>query len=311
MFTTIQDLGRFGSRSVGVPQSGAMDDYAARLANILVGNEITVPLLEISYTGPKLHFHSSAFIAITGADLSPQVNGENIRMNQTVCLHPGDKLSFGGMKNGCRAYLAIRGGLLSDYVMESCSTYVPAGFGGHHGRPLIKGDLLFYHKKNEPPLLMTLPESYWPNYDANRAIRILEGPEWNVLDAEMKQNFSRNTFKIGHNSDRMGIRLEGKLSSKYHPVQMLSSPLGRGSIQLIPSGEMIIVMNDGQTTGGYPRIASIIAVDLGPVAQLKPGDEIKFKLIDQDQAKSLFLHREAKLEYLKGKIFPKGPELLE
>lgn len=294
-----------------MPQSGAMDDYAARLANILVGNEVTAPLLEISYTGPELLFSSRTFIAVTGGDLSPRVNGKDIMMYETVCLNPGDRLSFGGLKNGCRAYLAIWGGLVSDYVMESCSTYVPAGFGGHHGRPLIKGDLLFYHKKDEPPLIMTLPESYWPNYDAKRTIRILEGPEWNVMDVEMKQNFGRNTFKIGHNSDRMGIRLEGKLSQEYHPVQMLSSPLGRGSIQLIPSGEMIIVMSDGQTTGGYPRIGSIIAVDLGPVAQLKPGDKIKFKLIDQDQAKSLFLHREAKLEYLKGKNIPKGPEILD
>jgi biotin-dependent carboxylase-like uncharacterized protein len=298
LFTTIQDEGRFGYRKFGVPPCGVMDDYAAQLANFLVGNDDFAPLLEISFTGPRLTFFNLTEIAITGADISPVLNGRQVKLYETIKVQKGDQLSFGKPETGCRAYLAISGGFIGDYELNSCSTYVPVALGGNHGKPLASGDTLFFNLKNSSGL-KKLPEEYIPKYDANRNIRIIKGPEWMAVSDELEEAFSKKTFTVSKDSNRMGIRLEGKLIDKYVSKEMLSSALAKGSIQLIPSGQLIIAMSDGQTTGGYPRVASISSVDLSYLSQLKTGDQIKFKLISLKGAKSLFLRRKDKLGLLK------------
>lgn len=296
LHTTIQDIGREGYRRFGVPQSGVMDEYAARLANLLVGNEPKVQLLEISYTGPRLVFYEEAVIALTGADISAKFNGKAMVMYETTFVHKGDELTFGKLKSGCRAYLSIRGGFISDYVMESCSTYSAAGFGGHKGRSLKKGDGLFYHQLKDNSPKVKIPEHMIPVFKNKQTIRVLRGPEW--IGEEHKDLLEEKTFVVGKDADRMGIRLDGRLLENFEKGGMVSSPMAPGVIQMVPSGELIISMKDGQTTGGYPRVASIITADLGYVGQLSHRNEIKFKVVDMGKAKSLFLHLHKKLDFL-------------
>lgn len=297
LFTTIQDGGRVGFRRFGVPGSGVMDDYSAKLANLLVGNEVSDPLLEISFSGPRMIFQGSAVIAITGADISAKLNGRLLSMYQTVTVRKGDELTFGKLISGCRAYLSVRGGFIADHVMNSCSTYVPARFGGHNGRRLAKGDLLFFLQKPIHTISLKVPEHFIPVFKNKRTIRVLRGPEW--IGEQYKQLLESKTFMVSKDADRMGIRLEGHLLENESSGTMISSPLAPGVIQMVPSGTLIISMKDGQTTGGYPRICSIISADLGYAGQLKPGDEINFRVIDNEEAKSLFLHLQAKLGYLR------------
>ncbi len=295
LHTTIQDIGRKGFRRYGVPQSGVMDEYSARLANLLVGNEVEVPLLEVSYTGPDLVFYEKAAIALVGADISAQLNGKTVAMNETVFVQKGDELTFGKLLSGCRAYLSVGGGFIADYVMSSCSTYAPAKFGGHYGRSLKKGDWLFYHQLRDAPPRVKVPEEMISVFEKKQIIRVLRGPEW--VGEQYKDLLESITFKVGKDADRMGIRLEGHLLKNFEKGGMVSSPLAPGVIQMVPSGELIISMKDGQTTGGYPRIASVIAADLGAVGQLRLGDEIRFKLVDIHEAKALLLRLHKKLEF--------------
>ncbi|KAA3623019.1 MAG: hypothetical protein DWQ02_25205 [Bacteroidetes bacterium] len=300
LHTTIQDIGRNGFRRFGVPQSGVMDEYSARLANLLVGNNPDMQLLEISFTGPGLVFHEVAVIGLTGADISANLNRKPMAMYETVFVKKGDELSFGKLKSGCRAYLSIGGGLIADYVMESCSTYSPGKFGGYQGRSLKKGDWLFYHHLKNNPAKVKVPEHLIPVFENKQIIRVLRGPEW--VGEEYKDLLEDNTFIVGKDTDRMGMRLEGRFLESFEKGGMVSSPLAPGVIQMVPSGELIISMKDGQTTGGYPRVASIISADLGTVAQLRPGDEINFKLVDNQEAKTLFLHLQKKVDYLYSQI---------
>ncbi len=297
LLTTIQDGGRTGYRRFGIPVGGVMDDYSAKLANLLVGNVPGAPLLEITLTGPELVFHQKATIAITGADMSARVNGQTVSLYQSIRLSKGDKLGFGKLKTGCRSYLAVGGGFIGDYKMGSCSTYVPAGFGGQGGHPLRKGDSLFFHLQEPLQAVRKIPQHFIPVFKSPGIIRLQKGPEWIGEDQLLK--FETTTFTISKDADRMGIRLSGQLEGIDSGGAMISAPMAPGVIQRVPSGELIIAMKDGQTTGGYPRIASVIHADLGYVAQMKPGDEINFRVVDKEQAKALFWRREAKLNHVR------------
>lgn len=302
LFTTIQDAGRFGYRKFGVPQSGVMDEYSAALANLLVGNDVASPLLEISYFGPKLKFGASAKIAVCGADISLQKNGKTIALNRLIKVNAGDVISFGRLNAGARSYLAVSGGFIGDYDLDSCSTYLPARFGGIRGRQLQKGDLLFFNKNKKEVLVINLPDELIPRYKDAALLKIIKGPEFDVLTGDMKDDLEERHFELGKDSNRMGIRLKGKLRGDYTAPAMLSSALAKGNIQLLPNKELVVAMSDCQTTGGYPRVASVVSMDLSKLAQIKPGGQIKFKIIDLKEAKSLFLQQRKDLERVK-KLF--------
>ena len=274
VFTTIQDDGRFGFGKYGVPVSGAMDAESYKLVNQLVSNPDHYPVLECTLQGGTYRFNSDAVIAITGAEMNPELNEQSIKMNCTHSVSKGDELSLKFAQKGCRAYIAISGLLKAEKTMGSYSTYTLAGLGGYSGRALKRNDTLKWEKAS---IGEVKTEAIKPvNLRDIHTVRILFGSEWEWLDNETKEHFLSHNFKVMNQSNRMGIRLEGA-SLKSPNRQMISSPVIPGIIQLPQNGNPIILMKDGQTIGGYPRIAKVVDHDLWKLAQLKPGDAISFR----------------------------------
>ncbi|WP_428236222.1 biotin-dependent carboxyltransferase family protein [Gracilimonas sp.] len=286
LLTTIQDGGRFGYRQYGVPVSGAMDDYAYRLANQLVGNASDLPVLEMTLNGGRYRFNSDAVIAITGADMLPKINGEDISLNTSLEIKSGDIISFDYCQTGCRSYLAIRGQLDIKEVLGSCSTYLTGKFGGFEGRALKEGDVLSWTESEGSSIPERVPEDRFPYYSSKVELRILEGPEWSWLSQHQKEQFLNTEFDVSPDSNRMGIRLKGD-SIKPIDHQMVSGPVIPGTIQLPESGRPIIIMKDGQAVGGYPRIAKIADADLWRAGQLWSGVQLTFRKINREEANKL------------------------
>jgi antagonist of KipI len=294
--STFQDLGRSGYQHLGVPANGAMDERAHRLANALVGNAAARATLEVTLMGPSLLFHCAAVIAVTGADLDPTVAGAPIAMNRAVTVAAGAVLSFGKRRSGLRAYLAVRGGFALTEVMGSCSTFVRGGYGGAHGKPLRKGDLIGLreaatsaHRGRDLPELAMPPEILATMGDP---VRIVQGREWDYFTPEAKRTLVGETFRVGAQSDRMGYRLEGTPLKLAAPREMPSEAVGFGTIQVPADGQPILLMADRQTTGGYPKIAHVCSVDLPRLAQTIPGEFVSFALVDLAQAQRLLLLQE-------------------
>lgn len=276
IFTTIQDSGRFGFGKYGVPVSGAMDIESFKLANQLVGNPHHYPVLECTLQGGAYRFGSDTMIAITGAEMSPAINGKPIEVNCAHRVSKGDELILGFAEKGCRSYLAIHGLLQADRVMDSYSTYTLAGFGGYAGRALKKNDILTW----EPTATVEFRTEILKTIDLDKvhSVKVTLGTEWKWLDKEVQEQFFDSNFKVMNQSNRMGIRLDGH-ALKSPDQQMISSPVIPGIIQLPENGKPIILMKDGQTIGGYPRIAKVVDDDLWKLAQLKPGNSLSFRKV--------------------------------
>ncbi|MEH0156610.1 biotin-dependent carboxyltransferase family protein [Limibacter armeniacum] len=301
LYTTIQDSGRLGYQKLGVPASGVMDTYAYRLVRWLVQAPPNAPVLEITLTGPTLHFHAPTTIALTGADISPRLNNHPISMYTSIPVAAGDILSFGKLVKGYRTYLAISDKLEIPEVMDSCSTYAYGKFGGLNGRPLEKGDTIAF-QANAPIEQRVVPIELIPHYAQIFTARIITGPEHHQLTSETTQKFYSNEYKVSTESNRMGYRLEGATLTHLHQADIISSGIVSGTIQVPGNGNPIITMADSQTTGGYARLGTICQVDLPFVAQLKPGDAIRFKKISVPMAQALISVQELKLQTYK--VFP-------
>ncbi|MEQ2466416.1 biotin-dependent carboxyltransferase family protein [Niallia hominis] len=317
MLSSIQDLGRNGFQKHGVIVSGAMDTYSLRIANLIVGNKEGEAGLEITLLGPTLTFEKDALIAITGGDLSPEVEGEQVPLWRPVLVKKGSVLRFGKIKSGCRAYLTIAGGFAIPKVMNSKSTYLRAGLGGYHGRALKAGDRietnsmshyssnLFYKlKKNQPsqPFITTswyVDFHKFINFSNNNTVRVLKGSHFSKCSASSQTTFFTSTYIVTPQSDRMGYRLSGPKLELDVKFELLSEAVTVGTIQLPPNGQPIILMADRQTTGGYPKIAHVISVDLSLIGQMKPGGEICFQEIALEEAEALFIEREQWMVELK------------
>ncbi|SDI36833.1 biotin-dependent carboxyltransferase family protein [Alteribacillus bidgolensis] len=290
MFTTVQDLGRFGFQSQGIPPAGVMDYYAFTIANMLTGNHLREAVLEITMTGPLLSFASQAVIAITGGDLQPELNRETVPMWKTFTVQNGDELSFKGPKQGARAYLAVSGGINGEQVLKSKSTYVKAKLGGFEGRALQKGDkLTFTVPCNSLSTRKGVHSELIPSYPSIQELRVLEGQEYTAFEKSAIQSFFTSAFTVTNESDRMGIRLSGPNVTQKNKADILSDAVTFGTIQVASNGQPMILMADRQTTGGYTRIANIITVDLPKAAQVLPGQKITFKKVSLQEAHSLFL----------------------
>lgn len=277
LYTTIQDAGRRGYRKYGIPYSGAMDGKAYDEANRLVGNPSGYPVIECTLQGGKFQFRSKAVIALTGADMTPELNGEPIKMNRSHQVYEGDELKLSYAKRGCRGYMAINGLLDANEVFGSFSTYERAGIGGFEGRALRAGDELSWSESDDEYTQRTTPVDEIPYFSSKLKVRVMKGPEWNWFSEVEKENFLKSDFKVSSNSDRMGIRLEGK-GIQTPEQQMISSPVIPGIVQVPGNGHPIILLNDGQTIGGYPRIAKVLDSELWRLGQVKPGDKIRFSL---------------------------------
>jgi antagonist of KipI len=287
--TSVQDLGRFGYRHLGVGVSGALDGYSLRVANALVGNPPSSAALEITLAGPRLRFDRAARIAITGAEIDAHVEGAAIPGWRTIDLPQGCELFLGASRRGARAYLAVAGGIAVPMIMGSASTDVRGGFGGHEGRSLANGDRL--RLGSSSVIQVATPEiaSWWldpeTDLDFSRApsIRILPGRDFLRADTAI----DAGSFQVSPQSNRQGLRLQGPALSLVDTRERLSEPVAPGTIQLPPDGQPIVLLAEAQTIGGYPRIGHVIAADLPRLAQLRPGDTLRFESVDATEARAL------------------------
>ena len=279
LFTTVQDLGRYGYLRYGVPISGAMDPFALIAANLLVENNPNDACLEITLIGPELKALTQVYIAITGGDAEPKINGEKVPMWQTLQVKKGDIIFFGKMKSGCRAYLSIKGGINTPVVLGSRSTYVRGGFGGINGRQLKTGDLIEGFTTSPLKAEYAMPEELIPQYTGNFIVHVVLGPQADMFTENGITTFLSNSYTVTSEADRMGYRLEGPSIEHKAKADIVSDALLPGAIQVPKNGKPIIIMRDAQTTGGYPKIAVAITPDVSMLGQAKPNDTIKFSKI--------------------------------
>ncbi|MFQ6125690.1 MAG: 5-oxoprolinase subunit PxpB [Candidatus Heimdallarchaeota archaeon] len=295
LFTTIQDLGRPFYQKYGVSVSGTMDRYAARIANLLVGNAEDQGCLEVTIMGPTLEVLNKTLLAITGGNLSPLLNNEPTPMWQTFLAYPGDIISFGGWKSGARAYIALTGGIQVPKILGSCSTHVGSRIGGLTGRRLRSGDILKGESPSyrlEPLEGIQIPLEMIPSYELEANIRVLLGPQEEYYTPEGLDTFLSAQYTITVKSDRMGYRLQGPKIENIAGTDIISEAIPLGAIQVPGDGQPIIMMADRQTTGGYSKIANVINVDVDTLAQMPPLSKIKFQTITLKEAYWLFRERE-------------------
>ncbi len=274
LFSTIQDKGRFGFMDSGVPTSGPMDMYASRLGNLLLNNSPDRPVLEITQTGPTLKFWSPANIVITGGNLSPMINDSEIKNGRISILKKGDVLSFGKRILGSRAYVCIQGGFTGNKVLGSYSWY--DGLTEHFR--LEKGMNLYLDSELQGEINTTSLVKYSENYLSECIVTVYPGPEFYSLPGVMQQEILKRNFTVDSKSNRMAILFKEIFKNYMEPI--ISGPVIPGTVQLTPSGKMIILMRDCQTTGGYPRVLQISTKGLNVLAQKMTGDKIKFQLVD-------------------------------
>ncbi len=286
--TTVQDLGRYGYQEFGVPVSGALDAYSARVANLLLGNPEGAALLEITFIGPKLEILGEAEVAVTGADLSVLLNDEPRPCWTGFPVRRGDVLSLKQAKAGLRAYLAVTGGIDVPVVMGSRSTYAAAKLGGYEGRPAAKGDVLLSGSAVASFRGLSLPGEYRPRHAKEIALRAVPGPQDDYFDAGLDAFFG-SEFKVSAKADRMGYRLAGPNVELKEgvPRSIISEPSLAGAVQIPPDGQPIILLVE-QTVGGYAKIATVISSDLPLVAQARPDDTIRFARVDLEEARRAF-----------------------
>ncbi len=284
LLTTVQDLGRYGYQQYGVPVSGAMDSFALRVANLLLGNNEGDACLEITLLGLRLRVLKDTAIAITGADLSPMLNNNSLPMWQTVMVSRGDNISFPKPKSGCRSYLAVAGGIDVPKVMGSNSTYVKSHLGGIEGRPLRTGDHLKSGKARPGILGVKLPSQYVPEYRNQSELRVILGPQDDHFTEKGIHTFLHSEYTISTEADRVGYRLHGPCIEHKAEADIISDGIPPGAVQVPGNGLPIVLLADRQTTGGYPKIATVITVDIPKLAQAKPGDKVRFLQITEETA---------------------------
>lgn len=294
--STFQDLGRTGYQHLGVPANGVMDERAHRLANALVGNAAQTATLEITLMGPALRFHAAVAVAVCGADLDASIDGTLLPPARACVVPAGATLAFGKRKTGLRAYLAVAGGFALDDVMNSHSTFVRGGYGGAIGAPLRKADVIALRAPRVTVTPSSFADTPFPAEIAasqDAPLRVVSGREWEDFSAEAHAAFTSGAFRIGAQSDRMGYRLEGPALELSAPREMLSEAVGFGTIQVPPDGQPIVLMADRQTTGGYPKIGHVCAVDLPRLAQRMPGENVRFTMVSLVEAQRLALLQDA------------------
>ena len=301
---SVQDLGRYNWQQLGINPGGAMDRWSAQVANILVNNKKEEAVIELHFPASEFIFEEPALITVCGANFSPHVNGEEIPCCQPILINKYSILQFYGLKKGARAYLAVHGGFDIPAWLNSYSTNLKAGTGGYKGRALQKDDQIVI-RSLAPELLsllgkkefMILPWKADTTWDENetKAISILEGNEWDGLPGASKESILNQIFAITNQSDRMGYRLQGDSLSGIADEELISSAVSFGTIQLLPDGQLIVLMADHQTTGGYPRVAHVISSHHSRLAQMKSGDKIRFRFTDQQTAEELLIKQQQHL----------------
>jgi biotin-dependent carboxylase-like uncharacterized protein len=301
-YTTIQDQGRFGYQQFGIPAAGALDQFAYRIANMLVANSEDAAVLEITFMGPCLEVMAEADIAITGAQIPVSINEQTVAIWSSVRVNPGDVLTIGQVESGCRAYLAVTGGIDVPIVMGSRSCYTNAKIGGLKGRPIAKSDIIDRGKGALSGTLRRLPPQYVPHYDSNILLRAVPGPQDDFFDHGLIA-FFQSAFTVSPQANRMGYRLQGPVIPLREgvPKSIISEPSIPGGVQIPADGQPIILLVE-QTVGGYTKIATVISSDLPRVAQAMPGDEIRFERVGLEIAHQVFRQQRKMMGNIKDQI---------
>ena len=308
MLTTVQDAGRWGHHAAEVGPGGWMDDAAARVANALVGNAPTAPVLECTLLGPTLRFGGDALVAITGMPMAPTLDGHPVPQERPLRVRAGSVLALAGGATGCRAYLAVGGGIAVPSVLGSASTALRSGFGGHAGRALRRDDvlatgapppvvasLLARHDVAPGPLPRVAPPAPFGVAAAltDAPIGVIDGDDTPVLAA--RDALHRAAWTVSVRSDRMGLRLDGPPLAHARPAGRASEATTWGTIQLPPDGLPIVLGVDRQVTGGYPAIGHVAQVHRAALAQRRPGAALRFTPITLAEAQRALRARDTAL----------------
>jgi antagonist of KipI len=292
LFTTVQDLGRYHLGPLGMPAAGAADPIALRLANRLAGNDEGAAALEMTLTGGTFMFRFGAVAALAGSDFTAALDGVHVPPWTSRRIAPGQTLTVGGTRSGARCYLAVQGGILVKPVGGSASTHVPSGTGGVEGRALRTGDLLRIGPSKAHFADRAISHRALARLAPRKLLRVTPGPQADRLPEDEAARFYQTSFHVSEHSNRMGLRLLAQPFAVLNAAAMHSEGLPVGAIQLPPSGEPILTFVDQQTTGGYPKVANVIAADLSSVGQLRPRDEVRFARVTFAQAQTALLDQE-------------------
>jgi antagonist of KipI len=298
----VQDLGRTGFREFGVSTSGALDPFALRVANLLVGNDEGAAGLEITLGGLQLRLNDERIVAWCGGEFEVQIGSRSLPAGHVARSQAGDELKFRPPQIGCRGWLAISGGVDVPIVLGSRSTDLRANFGGFDGRALRDGDVIPLGPRPGSPIPATRISSWTAPHDwvsparPTPILRFVPGDDCARFDASALQALTTEAFTVSPDSDRMGVRLTGPELSRVDKVDLVSEAVAPGTVQVPPGGQPILLLGDCQTIGGYPKIAHVITVDLGIAAQVRAGDRVRFSEVSLGDAHHLFLQRERSLE---------------
>lgn len=294
--TLLQDAGRPGLRHLGVASGGALDPWSLALANLLAGNPADTGVLEITLSGPTLRLHAPARIALAGAVPEADADGVPVPGFRPVDLPAGSTLRLGRCRGGARGYLAVAGGFAVRPCLGSASTDLRGGFGGLAGRPLRRGDRLPLASPHEASRLQVAPWWIDPAFDDRPAgaaplVRLLPGSDATLPG----DGLAAQTWRVAADSNRQGLRLQGQALAAADPGERISEPVLPGAVQLPPDGQPIVLLADAQTHGGYPRVGHVIRADWPLLAQLRPGDRLRFAACTRGQARQALQRQQQRL----------------
>lgn len=290
--TTVQDLGRPGFGFIGVSPSGAADPISLRLGNRLVGNDEHAAGLEMMLLGGTFIFPEGAVVALTGSDFGAMLGDAGVDVGASVQVRPGQTLRLGPTTSGARCYLCVQGGVSVKPFLGSASTHILSGLGGFEGRPLRKGDVLHIGRASKRFRGRKIAAKASERLCERKVLRVTPGPQADWFSDPSLHEFYAGSYRVGEQSNRMGLRLEGAAISQRGAREMISEGVSLGAIQTPTGGSPIILFVEQQTTGGYPKIANVISADLHRIGQLRPRDELRFERVTFDQARALLIEQE-------------------
>jgi antagonist of KipI len=294
LLTTVQDLGRYGHQASGVPVAGPMDTFSHRLANQLAGNSIDAATLEVTLIGPDLIVEADTTMAIAGGQFEVTCDDRPLASGTSFSVTRGQRVRFGRLVEGARAYLAVAGGIQTPPVLGSRATHLVSHMGGFNGRALRTGDrvpivIAAPTRPQRKSAGLTLPTK------GRALLRVMAGPQDGWFQADALRAIASVSFRISPQSNRMGYRLQGPPLVRAREDELISEPVGIGAIQVPAAGEPILLMADRQTAGGYPKIGYVISADLPIAGQLAPGDFIEFHVCTHQEAVAALISRERQL----------------
>jgi antagonist of KipI len=312
LLTTVQDLGRQGFGPLGVSPSGAADPISLRLGNRLVANDEGAAGLEMMLLGGTFVFPEGAIVALMGSDFGATLDDVSLKVGTSVEVRPGQTVRLGPTSSGARCYLCVHGGISVKPFLGSASTHILSGLGGFEGRPLRKGDVVSIGSTTEPFRRRSIAPEVSEHLSRRKVLRVTPGPQAYWFSESSLRSFYASTYRVGEQSNRMGLRLERGLErglereperkleegleraavSQRGASQMITEGVSLGAVQVPTGGSPIILFVEQQTTGGYPKIANVISADLHRVGQLRPRDEIRFEQVTFDTARSLLMEQE-------------------